>query len=317
MKLPGSQTASFSVPASWTAVLDDAEVLRVLGVGKSQISLADVWRMLPQAARRAHRRSIRLFLREKSSAQLLLPLRLDDGTPRHISVQLSWAEGPDRLLVGDITDVTDAAAGHQAMLEAAEHHAASAVEELNHGTRNMMSMVLSLLSLSARFADDVDNYAQATMERVRALNVTQSESTGGLLRSTEGGANVDVYALVRGVFSALGAPQERVILEGAPLRVPPSRSSALALIVHELATNSSRHGALRGERGVVRISWRGDRTNMDFQWIEDGVQVSPESLAPGFGMTIVKRVAEETLGGQAAWTAESHRLVIVVSGTQR
>jgi two-component system CheB/CheR fusion protein len=75
------------------------------------------------------------------------------------------------------------------------------------------------------------------------------------------------------------------------------------MVIHELATNASKYGALSDPNGVLEISWRQDESpdgsEIALRWRErDG----PEAISPvrrGFGLTLVEREIRQGLGGQA------------------
>jgi two-component sensor histidine kinase len=73
----------------------------------------------------------------------------------------------------------------------------------------------------------------------------------------------------------------------------PSLAQGFALIVHELATNAAKHGALSAEQGSVNVQWQvdlaADETSLSFKWQESG---GPPAVAPkhkGFGTVLLER----------------------------
>jgi two-component sensor histidine kinase len=91
----------------------------------------------------------------------------------------------------------------------------------------------------------------------------------------------------------------RVSLKGPPLELTPNATQGFALVIHELATNAAKFGALSTPGGRVAIRWsveeRGENPRFSFSWQESG---GPRVTAPernGFGTTLLK----SALSGEA------------------
>ena len=95
----------------------------------------------------------------------------------------------------------------------------------------------------------------------------------------------------------------RIQIDGAPLWLKPKSALGLCLMVHELATNAAKYGALSGDEGRVSIDWRiadsnGEQSLM-FSWLERGGPAVSVPSRLGFGSEIVKQFAAKELGGDA------------------
>jgi two-component sensor histidine kinase len=91
--------------------------------------------------------------------------------------------------------------------------------------------------------------------------------------------------------SAHGGP-DRFVVTGAPLWLPPALSLSLSLVLHELATNAAKYGALSAEGGTVAIDWkitgRADALRLTLRWTERG---GPPVMPParhGFGSRLIQ-----------------------------
>ena len=91
--------------------------------------------------------------------------------------------------------------------------------------------------------------------------------------------------------------QQTLSLEGVETVVPLSQISALALILHEWATNSTKYGALSVPDGQLNIKWQSDDGTMQLDWKEVGQSSLPLPMS-GFGTSLVK-AASLQLGGEA------------------
>jgi two-component sensor histidine kinase len=95
-------------------------------------------------------------------------------------------------------------------------------------------------------------------------------------------------------------PGERVRLAGGPIKLAPRAATMLAMVLHELATNAAKYGALSCQGGVVAVSWRvleGKRLRID--WDEAGGPRVREPHSRGFGTRLVERGIAEELKGSA------------------
>jgi two-component sensor histidine kinase len=100
-----------------------------------------------------------------------------------------------------------------------------------------------------------------------------------------------------------GENGERVIMDGPSLTLQPQAGVALVMILHELATNAAKYGALSTPGGALKITWRvddgDDRPQVRLRWIESG---GPPVAAPsrrGFGTDLIERGTVHELRGKA------------------
>ena len=106
--------------------------------------------------------------------------------------------------------------------------------------------------------------------------------------------SADIGAIVRRALDAtIGAYEERVHFGGPKLAIEPQPAVALAMVVHELATNAIKYGALSNNAGTVAIEWDAqmldDGTKVVFRWQErDGPGVQ-QPASKGFGSRLIKR----------------------------
>lgn len=98
-----------------------------------------------------------------------------------------------------------------------------------------------------------------------------------------------------------------------PLRVAVERmgvgekaATGLALILHELATNSLKYGALSVETGTLDISSTPTGPNIELTWLErGGPSVSTRPDLSGFGSKLVERSVAGQLGGSITYNWDS------------
>ena len=97
----------------------------------------------------------------------------------------------------------------------------------------------------------------------------------------------------------------RISIAGPPLSLTPAASQSLGMVVHELATNAAKHGALSSESGSIAIAWNvgaDELTEPQFtmSWIEAGGPTVHEPDRSGFGSTVISRMVEISVGGKVS-----------------
>ena len=126
----------------------------------------------------------------------------------------------------------------------------SLTRELNHRVKNTLANVLSIVSLTRRRSDDLDEFAEGLDGRIRALSATHD-----LLTQSEWGTTP-----IRSVVEVELAPYARdedhsLELVGPHTELAPNDALSLGLAIHELATNAAKFGALSVAGGNVTVCW--------------------------------------------------------------
>lgn len=169
------------------------------------------------------------------------------------------------------------------------------IAELNHRVRNILSLMRALVSQSKPGAETVDDFAKIIGGRIQALARAHDQITSDHFSTTS------LADIIRTEVSAyIGAKASRVHLTGPGIHVEAAAFSTLALVFHEMVTNSAKYGALSDSAGSVAIDWRIDaHERCRIAWRESG---GPPVAAPrrrGFGSTIIERSIPHDLRGEA------------------
>jgi two-component sensor histidine kinase len=167
--------------------------------------------------------------------------------------------------------------------------------ELAHRLKNILSIVQAVTLQSLRQADDMRSARVAIGERLAALGKAADLLSAGSWESAH------VGELVRSALSAHGGAGRRIEIAGPDLVIPPQQSMALALALHELATNATKYGALASEDGRVEVRWSmddyGATSRFRLEWREkDGPPVAPPTRA-GFGTMLIERSLQSYFRG--------------------
>lgn len=171
--------------------------------------------------------------------------------------------------------------------------------ELGHRLKNVLTVVQSVASQTLRQADDLPTANRALAARLAALG----EATNVLTAQSWEAA--DLRSLIERALAAQGGIGERIRASGPAMTLQPQVTLALALALHELATNATKYGALSTSVGHVEITWqvteKGDDAKPRFHlcWQEvGGPEVRPPSRR-GFGSTMIERSLAAYFRGEA------------------
>lgn len=163
--------------------------------------------------------------------------------------------------------------------------------ELSHRMKNTLAVVQAIATQTLRNAADLASARDALAVRLIAL------STAHDLLLTGERESASLEAVIRGALSVHDARMNRLRVNGPNIHVGSSAALTLALIVHELATNAGKYGALSVGTGSVRVQWELDTGTLEpivrLRWIERGGPPVRPPTRFGFG----RRLIERGLGG--------------------
>ena len=207
-------------------------------------------------------------------------------------VELRTAEALRVTLLEVILRLTDSAEKER---KGAQERQELLIAELNHRVRNILNLIRGVVTQSRTAGGTAEDFAAVVGARIQALarahdQITTTNWGPGSLR--------DLVLLEAGAY--LGARVDRVVLAGADVLLEPQAFSTLALVIHELMTNSAKYGALSGPHGRVDVAWERDGLDhLAIRWCESG---GPPVRAPtrrGFGTTLIERSIPYELKGEA------------------
>jgi PAS domain S-box-containing protein len=173
-------------------------------------------------------------------------------------------------------------------------HLRLVVNELNHRVKNTLAMVQAIALRTFR---SNTNLAQAQDEfaaRLRALAQANDLLTG------ERWAGASLVSAIEQAVRPHQHDAGRCLIRGNDLRISPKTALALAMAMHELATNAVKHGAWSKDHGSVVIDWAVDDALLHLEWRErDGPKVTPPTRR-GFGSRLIERGLAGELGGKVS-----------------
>ncbi len=176
-----------------------------------------------------------------------------------------------------------------------EVHTALLAKELQHRTGNLLTVAIAIANRT--FANDRPNEEarQIFAARLTAL------AKGHALLLTDPGRGGLLGDIVAGELASF---TDRVDATGPLVILTPAATQSFALIIHELATNAAKYGALANNTGRIAVQWwhthkKLEKSRLSFRWQERGgplIEIPP--VAKGFGSTLLERAIND--GGQPA-----------------
>lgn len=183
-----------------------------------------------------------------------------------------------------------------ARARAAAEHERIIAREFEHRMRNTLTLVQGISRRTFTPSRPLEA-ARADFEaRLQALSAAHA----ALLDANGHGADLrEVASRILAPFGYLPAEQ-RIAIEGPHVMLQPEAATAIALALHELATNAVKYGALSTPAGRVVVDWRLDRgRELRLAWRESGGPVVAAPASRGFGSQLIESNLAQSLGGTA------------------
>jgi PAS domain S-box-containing protein len=164
------------------------------------------------------------------------------------------------------------------------------IDELNHRVKNTLATVQSIASQSLRNTTDLTTARKSFEQRIIALSKAHSMLSDRQWHDTELG---NLVALELKAFDS-----EHVRFAGPSLMINSKATVALALVMHEMATNAARHGSLSVPRGNLDVRWSQEKDeNLVIEWLERNGPAASQPSRTGFGSRLLRTVVTGELGG--------------------
>ena len=227
-----------------------------------------------------------------------LPLRNDNGDI------VRW--------IGTCTDI------HDGKMIAEENEILS--RELSHRIKNIFAVINGLIGMSARQNPELKPLAAELQDRIAALGRAHEFARP----HSEHSRPVSIAATLQGLlteilvaYPALG--EGRLTISGDDPAIDDRSATPIALVFHELATNSAKYGALSAEQGKVDISIAQNGGDVMVSWAEcEGPAITDEPSETGFGTRLVQLAIAQQLAGdiERQWLKEGLRVDMRISAAR-
>ena len=211
----------------------------------------------------------------------------------------------ERTMFGIFLDVTgrkQAEEGHELL-----------AGEMSHRVKNLLAIATGLTHLTSRSALSIGQMSTNLIGRLTALG--RAHDMVRPLPGHEGKAALlgDLFAVLLAPYDDTGAFAGRIRVSVPRMGVGEDTARTLALVIHELATNSLKHGSLSSEEGTLDISSTSDERDIVITWAETGgptLKHAPEMT--GFGSRLLARSICDQLGGTISYDWQSSGLVVAL-----
>jgi two-component sensor histidine kinase len=173
--------------------------------------------------------------------------------------------------------------------------------ELRHRVTNMLANVRAVAARTRAATGSLEEFATAFDARLAALTRTQH------LLTHQPDGEIELRKVLCQELQAHGAEEsDRVVLDGPATTLPPRIVQALSMAFHELATNATKHGALRRDGGRLSVVWStpaSDRgRDLVLRWRETGVPIEGPPRCRGLGSEMIEQGLPYMLGGSCEMT---------------
>lgn len=210
------------------------------------------------------------------------------------SDEIQVAEGLRVTLLEIILRLTDEAVRERAK---AQQQQEILIAELNHRVRNILNLIRGLVNQSKHETKDVDAFVDIVGGRIASLalahdNITKSNWSPAPLKELVL-SEAQAY-LSKGIAG-------RIDIQGPDALITPEAYTVVALVLHEMITNSAKYGALSDNSGKIEFTLEhGKSGDLGISWRESGGPAVKPPKRRGFGSTIIERSIPFELGGSAS-----------------
>ena len=207
--------------------------------------------------------------------------------------QIQIAQSLKNTLLEVVLYIADRADAERARVQSQQE---ILIAELNHRVRNSLHLVKSLIAQSTDGTKDVASFTAVLDGRIHALarahdQITRENWTPASLRTL-----IETEAL-----AYFGNRADRLMIKGDDVLLKPNAFTNVALVMHELMTNSAKYGALCDSNGsiLVELSLL-ENGDIRLKWTErGGPAIEKQPQRSGFGTTIIENSIPHELGGTA------------------
>lgn len=180
--------------------------------------------------------------------------------------------------------------------KSAERQQLLLMRELDHRVKNTLALVVSISNRTASTEDTIEGFRESFSGRIHALAATHN------ILADRSWSSIRLSELVAAELAPFVENyHRRFSIDGSDVEILPRAAVPLGLIIHELATNAAKYGALTSESGTIAVQFDSEPEGESrlIRWIErGGPEVSPPTRR-GFGHTVIERSLKYSPAGGA------------------
>jgi PAS domain S-box-containing protein len=224
--------------------------------------------------------------------------RRKDGSLIHVSVTISPIRDAEGRIIGaskiarDITESKQAQETQNLLLG-----------EMRHRINNLFAVTNALVGMSARSARTPQEMATAIQARLTALSRAHGLTRPSLVDTEAKARQTMLSTLIRAIFAPYANEgsegPERIVITGCDLPIGEKAITNVAPVLHELATNAAKYGALASSTGVVHIDCALAKDELLMTWKEQGgPSINGDPDQEGFGGKLARQIVVHQFGGK-------------------
>ena len=193
-------------------------------------------------------------------------------------------------MVGTVQDISDR--------KRAAEHALLLTQELNHRVKNLFAITSGIVSITARECQTPREMADALRSRIVSLSSAHDLVRPAIARDHNEAAATDLATLIKTILAPHLYSLDQADLTGDFIALGAEQASSFALVLHELATNAAKYGALSGPDGKAKIDWSVEDGKLSLNWSETGGPETDQTNGTvGFGSTLIDLTVKRQLFG--------------------
>ena len=171
--------------------------------------------------------------------------------------------------------------------------------EVTHRAKNMLSVVNAIQRQTARSSRTIAEFSEKFSQRISSLVASTDSLVHGDWKQV---SLQDLLVSQFDLFDSIAA--DRFVYNGPSVDLLPQAAQAVGMALHELLTNSLKHGVLSSSSGTVEVSWaletRSDDKSLILVWLERGTPFHTEPTRQGFGHTVLTKLAKSMIKGESS-----------------
>jgi two-component system CheB/CheR fusion protein len=166
------------------------------------------------------------------------------------------------------------------------------IAELNHRVKNMLTIAIGLAHQTLKTAPTIEAFKESFISRLHAMARSYE------LVARDNWTKAAIQELIEMELSPFGL--DRVSMQGPPIDLKPSQALSFGMVLHELATNAAKYGALSMPGGRILLHWsvtNEEPSRCEFVWSEQGGPEVEKPKRQGFGVKLIENEVRYNLGG--------------------
>jgi len=186
--------------------------------------------------------------------------------------------------------------------------------EMSHRVKNLLSIAMGLTNITSRSTTTAAEMAKELTGRLSALG--RAHDLVRPLPGHQGHAALlgDLLSVLLSPYEDLGAFRGRIRVAVPRIGIGNAAATVLSLIIHELATNSLKYGALSVETGILDLSGTTKDHDVELVWTErGGPEIEPAEAVDGYGSKLLRKSVSNQLGGTISYDWSPEGVVVVLN----